>query len=76
MGTAVNAKPYPWNDLSGTTAMTIYKFRFDFDVGTLVKSPCKNCKDRDEFPECMTECKWLDRIQTVLAGTRSCTRNR
>ncbi|MEE4359325.1 MAG: DUF3716 domain-containing protein [Desulfococcaceae bacterium] len=56
--------------------MTFYKFKFDFEVGNLVKSPCKECKEREEnFPKCIAVCKILDRLQSVLAETRSCTRN-
>jgi len=54
--------------------MTIYKFKFDFEVGTLMKSPCRNCEERDKFPKCLEECERIDRIQSILAGTRSCTR--
>ena len=54
--------------------MTIYRFKFDFEVGTLVKSPCRNCEDREKFPKCIDGCEHLDRIQTILAGTRSCSR--
>ncbi len=55
--------------------MTVYKFKFDFEVGTLVKSPCKDCEHRENFPKCIDACEMLDKIQKVLAETRSCTRN-
>ena len=55
--------------------MTIYTYRFDFEVGNLVKSPCKECERRKEFPGCIDECDLLDQIQTTLAGTRSVSRS-
>jgi hypothetical protein len=52
-----------------------YRFRFDFDVGMLVKSPCKECLKRwHEFPACMEECEVLNKIQQILAEVRSCSK--
>jgi len=48
---------------------------FDFDVGHLVKSPCKECSTREAFPGCMEDCKVLDQIQTVLSDSISCANN-
>jgi hypothetical protein len=53
-----------------------FKHRFDFDVGYLVKSPCKGCDIRPEFPRCIDGCKLLDRIHGRLAKSVSCTRRR
>jgi hypothetical protein len=52
-----------------------YKHRFDFDIGYLVKSPCRECLDRDLFPGCMDTCHPLDRIRRVLANSISCSRS-
>ena len=52
-----------------------YRHRFDFDIGYLVKSPCRECIDRHLFPECMDGCLPLDRIRTVLANSVSCSRS-
>jgi len=52
-----------------------YRHRFDFDIGYLVKSPCRECLDRDLFPGCMDTCLPLDRIQGVLANSISCARS-
>ncbi|BBO87366.1 hypothetical protein [Desulfosarcina ovata] len=52
-----------------------YRHRFDFDIGYLVKSPCRECLDRDLFPNCMDTCMPLDRIRTVLANSVSCSRS-
>jgi hypothetical protein len=42
----------------------------------LVKSPCKECKEREEsFPHCARVCKLLNRVQEILAETRSMSRN-
>ena len=52
-----------------------YRHRFDFDVGYLVKSPCRDCADRYRFPDCMDNCLSLDKIRTVLANSISCSRS-
>lgn len=51
-----------------------FRSRFDFDVGYLVKSPCRECPQRPEFPRCREDCRLIDRIQAVLAETVSCQR--
>ena len=53
--------------------MTILRDKFDFDIGYLVKSPCRNCPDRVNFPGCMSSCALLDQVQRKLsAGISSC----
>lgn len=52
-----------------------YRHRFDFDIGYLVKSPCRDCIDRDLFPTCIETCPPLDRIHTVMANSISCSRS-
>jgi hypothetical protein len=52
-----------------------YRHRFDFDIGYLVKSPCRECIDRRHFPGCMDSCLPLDKIRTVLANSISCSRS-
>ena len=42
---------------------------FDFDIGYLVKSPCRDCASREVLPNCVEGCKILDQIQTVLADS-------
>ncbi len=55
--------------------MTYYRFTFDFEIGNLVKSPCRECeRRRREFPRCIDTCELLERIHALLAQTRSCTR--
>ncbi len=56
------------------SAMTTYKNRFDFDIGYLVKSPCRDCKIRHNFPKCSKDCKILDKVQEILCGAVSSTR--
>jgi len=41
---------------------------FDFDVGTLVESPCRSCPMRKILPQCVTDCQVLSQIQTILAA--------
>jgi hypothetical protein len=50
-----------------------YRHRFDFDIGYLVKSPCRECLDRHRFPGCMDSCDPLDKIHAVLANSISCS---
>ncbi|MGA6925563.1 MAG: hypothetical protein WBY88_07775 [Desulfosarcina sp.] len=52
-----------------------YRHRFDFDIGTLVKSPCRECIDRPLFPDCMNRCLPLDKIRSILANSISCSRS-
>jgi len=52
-----------------------FRHRFDFDIGYLVKSPCRECPDRYLFPNCMDECLPLDKIRTALANSISCSRS-
>ena len=43
----------------------------DYEIGHLVKSPCRDCVTRYRFPGCSTTCDILDRIQTYLAQSIS-----
>ncbi|BBO73600.1 hypothetical protein DSCW_10170 [Desulfosarcina widdelii] len=52
-----------------------YRHRFDFDIGYLVKSPCRECTNRHHFPGCMNGCAPLDKIHSVLANSISCSRS-
>jgi hypothetical protein len=54
---------------------TVYIYKFDFEVGYLIKSPCKECNKRKNFPKCAEDCSALDKIQTILSEVRSCTRS-
>ncbi len=44
---------------------------FDFDIGYLVKSPCRDCLTQGSLPDCIQGCEILDRIQTILADSIS-----
>jgi hypothetical protein len=55
--------------------MTEYKCRYDFEIGYLVKSPCRNCKKKSEFPRCLDSCEIIDALQKKLAGGVSCRQN-
>ena len=52
----------------------IFKHRFDFDIGYLVKSPCKDCDKAHSFPECIDDCDVLDRIHSRLTEAISSSR--
>lgn len=53
---------------------TKYTKTFDFEVGYLIKSPCKDCRHYGIFPQCMAECALLDKIQDVLSAVVSNSR--
>jgi hypothetical protein len=52
-----------------------HKRKFDFEIGYLIKSPCKTCITRYQFPGCIRSCDILDSIQNHLAQGISVTRN-
>lgn len=52
----------------------MFNYRFDFEIGYLIKSPCKDCDKKDNFPECADNCKILDEIHDVLSKAVSCSR--
>jgi hypothetical protein len=49
--------------------------KFDYDIGYLVKSPCRDCGNYTAFPECMERCVLLDRVQNVLCDSLSSVHN-
>jgi hypothetical protein len=49
-------------------------YRFDFEIGHLVRSPCRECQETVNFPECSETCIVLGRIQAILSEGISCTR--
>jgi hypothetical protein len=53
-----------------------FKFKYDFEIGYLVKSPCKKCILNKTFPKCADHCDLLDKIHTVLSEAVSCTRRK
>ena len=52
----------------------VLRHRFDFEVGYLIKSPCRECRSCSRLPGCTDDCVTLEKIQTVLAESISCTR--
>lgn len=52
--------------------MTIQRDTFDFEIGYLTRSPCRNCPNQDQLPECADECRILEDIQMILARGISC----
>ena len=51
-----------------------HRLAFDFEVGDVTRSPCRDCLHHANFPECMETCETLDRFQRILAGMVSCAR--
>jgi len=52
----------------------VFRHRFDFEVGYLIKSPCRECRNDSRLPGCADDCVVLEEIQTILAESISCTR--
>ena len=61
-------------DSKSTFEKKSIKHPFDFEVGYLVKSPCKKCETRDAFPKCIDSCIMLNKIHSVLANSISCSK--
>ncbi len=40
---------------------------FDFEIGTLVESPCRRCEMRSMLPHCRENCILLTEIQKILS---------
>jgi len=53
-----------------------FKFKYDFEIGYLVKSPCKKCILQKTFPKCVDHCNLLDKIHEILSEAVSCTRRK
>lgn len=53
--------------------MPIIRDKFDFEIGYLTKSPCRDCPHFHDLPSCSNECRVLDRIRIILARGISCT---
>ena len=49
--------------------------KFDYDMGYLVKSPCRGCGNYPAFPDCMDRCVLLDRVQNALSDSLSSVHN-
>ena len=52
----------------------MFNYRFDFEIGYLIKSPCKECDKQNNFPECVDTCKMLDEIHGILSEAVSCSK--
>ena len=51
-----------------------FQYKFDFEIGHFIKSPCKACESRQHFPECLDDCQLLDSIHDMLSEVVSCSR--
>jgi hypothetical protein len=52
-----------------------FQHRYDFEVGYLVKSPCRECKNRPSLPGCADTCPILDAIHEILIGCVPSSKN-
>jgi hypothetical protein len=44
------------------------KYRFDFEVGYFVKSPCRECENHSRrFPSCLRRCDTLNKVQNMIS---------
>ena len=50
------------------------KYKFDFEIGYLTESPCRECEKRKDFPDCIDDCNKLDKIHTILCEAISCSK--
>ncbi len=47
----------------------IKRDKYDFEIGYITKSPCLECRQyEDMFPKCISDCKIIDLMQTILAA--------
>lgn len=53
--------------------MTVKRDKFDFEIGHLIKSPCRECIYRNHLPRCSDQCLLLDKIRIILCKGVSCT---
>jgi len=60
-------------NLFNTRSTNVIKYRFDFDIGYLIQSPCRDCQSDSRLPYCANDCVILEKIQTILAESISCT---
>ncbi|MDA8404748.1 MAG: hypothetical protein M0Z56_11245 [Desulfobacteraceae bacterium] len=56
--------------------MVIKRDKFDFEIGYLIKSPCKECINQPNLPKCADACVILDDIRLILSRGISCTGKR
>ncbi len=59
------------NAMDNLTNKDRFKCRFDFEIGYLIKSPCRECESRKVFPACISNCNILDKIHTLLSQSVS-----
>jgi len=77
-GKAIKADSKIHLNILNINAMTkkVFKYKFDFEIGYLIKSPCKKCIYQKTLPKCSDRCEMLDKIHAVLAESVSCTRRK
>jgi hypothetical protein len=54
---------------------SILENRFDFDIGHITKSPCRECSVKSNLPECSNDCEILSELQELLIGGISCSKS-
>jgi len=52
----------------------VLNYQFDFEIGYLIKSPCKECETVELFPDCADTCGLLAQIHTILSAAISCSK--
>lgn len=67
MTTLLNARKSGSEPFEYIPKLDAIGYRFDFEIGYLIKSPCRECEGRPDFPECADTCVTLGRIQAILS---------
>jgi len=52
--------------------MPLKRDKFDFEIGYLTESPCRQCVYRKNLPNCADRCSLMDKIRLLLARGISC----
>ncbi|MGB5159414.1 hypothetical protein [Desulfobacterium sp. N47] len=51
------------------------EMKLECQVGYLSKSPCRDCKLKNQLPDCFNNCKIISGLQAVLNDVISCSNN-
>ena len=51
------------------------KNKFDFDIGHIIKSPCRECELKNHLPSCSENCQKLNHLQTLSISGVSCSKD-
>lgn len=49
--------------------------KLEHDIGYIRKSPCRGCRFEKRLPECINNCKTLNKLQAYLVSVTVCSNN-